>query len=64
MTTHCKGDKMKRLPIVVLILAVLVLGCQQTEMDANEKLEMNTDLPPYVGPAVMRVIHNNSPCLE
>lgn len=25
---------------------------------------IHIDLPPYVGPAVMRVVHNNSPCLE
>jgi len=42
MNTQCKGDKMRRLPIV-LILAVLVVGCKTIEKRTNEKIEMDTN---------------------
>ena len=33
-------------------------------LDKRRLSGVNPDLPPFFGPAVMRVLHNTSPCLE
>ncbi|MCP4611259.1 MAG: hypothetical protein GY845_21320 [Planctomycetes bacterium] len=36
----------------------------EAKIDEAIELSMSAGLPLYVGPTVMRVIHNNSLCLE